>query len=139
MEIIFVRHGQSIQNVAFQKNERYDPNNICLTELGEKQAEITGEYLKTFGKYDVIYSSPLLRVVQTSNIIKNKLGYKNDIIIDDRLEEHNLGVIDEGLNNDEIEKYINKNPEIIQNKLFRFVDLNKWKDNNKKCDELFVE
>lgn len=27
MEIIFVRHGQSIQNVAFQKNERYDPNN----------------------------------------------------------------------------------------------------------------
>jgi hypothetical protein len=32
----------------------------------------------------------------------------------------------------------NKNPETIQNKLFRFVDLNKWKENNEKCDKLFV-
>jgi adenylate kinase family enzyme len=32
----------------------------------------------------------------------------------------------------------NKNPETIQNKLFRFVDLNKWNENNEKCDKLFV-
>ena len=32
----------------------------------------------------------------------------------------------------------NKNPETIQNKLFRFVDLTKWKENNEKCDKLFV-
>lgn len=32
----------------------------------------------------------------------------------------------------------NKNPNSIQNKLFRFVDLNKWKENNVKCDELFI-
>lgn len=33
----------------------------------------------------------------------------------------------------------NKNPDNIQNKLFRFVDLNKWKENNEKCDKLFVD
>ena len=30
-----------------------------------------------------------------------------------------------------------KNPEKIQEKIFRFVDLNKWKENNEKCDELY--
>jgi len=31
-----------------------------------------------------------------------------------------------------------KNPENTQQKLFRFVDLNKWKENNKKCDKLYL-
>ena len=31
-----------------------------------------------------------------------------------------------------------KNPDEIQDKLFRFVDLNKWKENNSKCDELYA-
>lgn len=101
MEIIFVRHGQSVQNLSSQNNEKYDPLNISLTKLGEEQVEITGDFLKKFGKYDAIFSSPLLRAVQTSNIIKNKLGYKDEIIIDKRLEEHNLGIT-EGLNNDEV-------------------------------------
>ena len=30
-----------------------------------------------------------------------------------------------------------KNPESIQEKIFRFVDLNKWKENNEKCDRLY--
>lgn len=30
-----------------------------------------------------------------------------------------------------------KNPDEIQDKLFRFVDLNKWKENNSKCDKLY--
>ena len=30
-----------------------------------------------------------------------------------------------------------KKPDKIQDKLFRFVDLNKWKENNSKCDELY--
>lgn len=31
-----------------------------------------------------------------------------------------------------------KNPDIIQDKIFRYVNLNKWKINNKKCDELYL-
>ena len=30
-----------------------------------------------------------------------------------------------------------KNPDEIQDKLFRFVDLNKWKENNSMCDKLY--
>jgi adenylate kinase family enzyme len=30
-----------------------------------------------------------------------------------------------------------KNPDEIQDKLFRFVNLNKWKENNSKCDNLY--
>jgi hypothetical protein len=30
-----------------------------------------------------------------------------------------------------------KNPDEIQDRLFRFVNLNKWKENNSKCDELY--
>jgi broad specificity phosphatase PhoE len=112
MEIIFVRHGQSIQNLACSNNTSYDPNNVTLTKLGEEQAEITGEYLKKFGKYDAIYSSPLLRAVQTSNIIKNKLKYKNEIIVDKRLKEHDIGIL-EGLKLDDVNGYINKNKQLI--------------------------
>lgn len=32
-----------------------------------------------------------------------------------------------------------KNPQKTQDKLFRFVDLNKWKDNNDKCDKLYSD
>lgn len=31
-----------------------------------------------------------------------------------------------------------KNPGIIQDKLFRFVNLNIWNINNNKCDELYL-
>jgi broad specificity phosphatase PhoE len=112
MEIIFVRHGQSTQNIAYSNNTTYDPNNVSLTKLGETQAETTGEYLKKFGKYDAIFSSPLLRAIQTSNIIKNKLNFKNDIIVDNRLKEHNIGNL-EGLKQDDVNEYINKNKQLI--------------------------
>ena len=32
-----------------------------------------------------------------------------------------------------------RNPDNTQKKLFRFVDLNKWKENNKKCDKLYLD
>ncbi len=30
-----------------------------------------------------------------------------------------------------------ENPDKIQEKIFRFVDINKWKDNNTKCDDIY--
>ena len=32
-----------------------------------------------------------------------------------------------------------KDPDAIQSKLIRFVDLNKWKQNNAECDKLYGE
>jgi len=113
MEIIFVRHGHSTQNLAYEKNEEYNPSTISLTKLGEEQAKITAEHLKIYGNYDVIFSSPLLRAIQTAQIIKEKIKFKKDIVIDKCLEEHNLGITD-GKKQSEVNEYINSNKELAK-------------------------
>lgn len=85
MEILFVRHGQSTQNLAYEKNEEYDPINVSLTQLGKEQAKITGKFLKIYGEYDVIFSSPLLRAIETSHIIKKELKYKKNLLHDSQI------------------------------------------------------
>ena len=45
MEIIFVRHGESVGNFSLANNIDYDINNDKLTELGKKQAIKTGNIL----------------------------------------------------------------------------------------------
>lgn len=83
--IIFVRHGESTENKASTDNKSYDPNNIKLTELGEKQAMITGKYLyKVFGKFDKVYSSPATRCKETANMTRRvNLLLRNNIIMNE--------------------------------------------------------
>jgi broad specificity phosphatase PhoE len=113
MEIIFVRHGHSTQNLAYEKNEEYDATKISLTKVGEEQAKITGNYLKMYGTFDAIYTSPLLRAIQTAQIIKEQIKFKKDINVDARLEEHNLGIT-EGKKQSDVVEYINRNKELVQ-------------------------
>ena len=88
MEIVFVRHGESIANVAREKGISYDPSNIHLTPKGIEQAKQTGIYLsKTFPKFDIVIMSPMLRCAETTELIVKELGWNGDIIIDDRLIE----------------------------------------------------
>jgi broad specificity phosphatase PhoE len=62
INIIFVRHGQSTQNLALELDQEYDRDNIVLTRLGIKQAEKTGKYInEIYGKIDMIYLSPIKR------------------------------------------------------------------------------
>ena len=70
MEIIFVRHGESFQNIS---NLAESDDDDKLTDNGMRQAEITGKYLnKIYGKFDIIYSSPKNRCISTANIIKKE-------------------------------------------------------------------
>ena len=89
IKIIFVRHGESTENVANEIGEAYDSNNIILTKKGEEQAKKTGKYLfETFGKFDCVISSPIIRCVQTSNLIMKQIDYDTSkIIIDDLIME----------------------------------------------------
>jgi len=87
-KIIFVRHGESTENIATITGKSYDKDKIVLTKLGEEQAKITGEYLyKTFGKFDKVYTSPVTRCVQTADIIINQIDYKKKLEIDNLLVE----------------------------------------------------
>lgn len=60
-EIVIIRHGDTVGSTS----EERDACDVCLTELGEMQAELLGERLSA-GSFDAIFSSPLVRTVQTA-------------------------------------------------------------------------
>jgi len=92
-KIVIIRHGESTQNYGENNNIDYDMDNIKLTDFGKTQAKHTGKHLsKCYEQFDIIYSSPIDRCVETSNIISSNLG-KNIRIINDEL------LIEQGENN----------------------------------------
>jgi broad specificity phosphatase PhoE len=109
IKLIFVRHGESTQNIA--ENESYDSSNIVLTDKGIKEAIKTGKYLKKiFGKFDKVYSSPITRCVQTSNLITEEINYpSSSIITDDLLVEMGNKSNIEGLSQKEEGDLLDKN------------------------------
>jgi probable phosphoglycerate mutase len=69
--IVLVRHGhvEGIDPPRFRG--RMD---VPLSELGERQAELTAERLSTQWRPSAIYSSPLQRALQTSQAIGRRTG-----------------------------------------------------------------
>ena len=84
--IIFLRHGQAENNT--KKILAGRTPGINLTEEGKKQAEQAGKILESLD-VSAIYSSPIDRAVQTTEIIKKycNVEYKTD----DRLIELDMG------------------------------------------------
>lgn len=114
MQIIFVRHGQSTQNVAIESGVEYNQNNVVLTERGEKQAKETGKYLKEiYSNFDKVYCSTLTRCIQTCDFICKELGYKGKIIKKDYLRETWSGNKTEGMSKEETKEFLSKNKELI--------------------------
>lgn len=64
MKVYLVRHGQSLAN-ATKIHSGW--SQVPLTEQGREDAARAGEYLRTF-HFDRIYSSDLLRAIQTAEI-----------------------------------------------------------------------
>lgn len=85
-KLLFVRHGESIYNNASKFTGQKD---IPLTELGEKQAEVTGKFLWENYPIDAVYSSDLSRAVNTAKPLADKLGLP--IHTDPRFREIDLG------------------------------------------------
>jgi broad specificity phosphatase PhoE len=133
MEIIFVRHAQTQMNVEkraydnFGKDEYYP-----LTDIGIKQAITTGKYLKKYGKFDKIISSPRDRCIETANNIAKQINYKKDLEIDKRLLENKAGIFN-GMNKDEMNKIFNSNKKYKKWKTTR----DKLNDNIKKSKTEF--
>ncbi len=84
-----VRHGQAMNNVNKVWDSEGDPNNH-LTELGIEQVKKMAESLKN-KKIDIIIRSPILRAQETSELIKETIGFENEIIVDNRLIEFDPG------------------------------------------------
>lgn len=66
--LILIRHGQYIWDPD-------DPDKRILTELGKKQAAITGQRLKDLGySYNILHFSTMPRATETAQIILQSLG-----------------------------------------------------------------
>ena len=88
--LYLVRHGQSVANVTWEFSyKRVDPP---LTDLGIEQARITAEHLRSL-HVDALYTSPMLRAVQTAEIFKAALGL--DVAVIEELREVNVGDLED--------------------------------------------
>lgn len=91
MKIIFVRHGESEANIhSIISNTGYIHG---LTDKGKMQADSVALYLKDkYKNIAKIYSSPLKRAHETSDIIRKIL--KIEYVIDKRLIEFYAGELE---------------------------------------------
>jgi len=95
--LILVRHGQSVYNLENRFTGNLDIN---LTKLGEQEALNAGDKLLNF-KFDLAYTSTLVRAQESLNIILKEIHQTDCIIIqNDALNERNYGNL-QGLNKDE--------------------------------------
>ena len=100
--LVLVRHGQSQWN---EKNIFTGWKNPDLTELGIKEAIKAGIALKKSGyKFDLMFTSVLLRAIRTGKLILEELDQKNlKVIENEALNERDYGDLS-GLNKDEAKK-----------------------------------
>lgn len=86
--IYIIRHGQTDSNV---KNTYLGKTDIPLNAEGIRQAkEAAARFAEV--RFDVIYSSPLIRAVQTAQEISENRGL--NIVLNSGVEERNYGLFD---------------------------------------------
>lgn len=94
--IALVRHGETDWNLARRIQGRTD---IPLNDTGRAQARATAEVLAAAGDWTGVRSSPLIRAVETAQILAQGLGL-NDPDRDERFWERHFGEA-EGMGVDE--------------------------------------
>ncbi len=114
-KLTIIRHAQSEQNIVFEnlddnlenllkKQKEIKDADIPITEFGFHQAEETGLYLANEKeKFDICFTSPYKRTLQTLNKIKSALNYDLKVYKDNRLREKEFGKF-HGYSVQEIEK-----------------------------------
>jgi broad specificity phosphatase PhoE len=98
MELLIVRHGESVANAEGRMQGRRD---YPLSELGRRQAELLARFLVGTGmQFDAAYTSPLTRARSTSLAITTALGMA-EAELEPELSELHAGSL-QGLTRDEI-------------------------------------
>ena len=107
-ELIAVRHGESVVNVAFPAADAAGLDDagvpgsdaeVPLTEAGRIQARDLGTWLASRSPGpDLVLSSPYLRAAQTTDIalagLRQLSGRVPELRIDERLRDRELGVLE---------------------------------------------
>ncbi len=105
-ELMLVRHGESVGNVAASaaevaRQEVIDLDtrdaDTPLSALGSEQAVALGDWLRDASRAsgpDVVWVSPYVRAVQTATIALDAAGVDLPMHQDERLRDRELGVLD---------------------------------------------
>jgi 2,3-bisphosphoglycerate-dependent phosphoglycerate mutase len=107
MKILFVRHGESVDDIE----DRYGGSaDFDLTEKGRDQVSESAKKISSLGeKFEIILSSPLKRAYQSAEIISNEIGIEIEVF--EYLKERNLNGVLTGLVRSEAkEKY----PDLVE-------------------------
>ena len=86
MKIYVMRHGQTVWNAMGITQGRSQNR---LSQSGKMQAEMTAEKAKNI-KFDLIICSPLMRTVQTANIMNKYHNVK--IVKNEKINENDQGI-----------------------------------------------
>jgi broad specificity phosphatase PhoE len=86
MYVYCVRHGESLHNAEGRIQGQLD---VPLSDFGRQQGEAIAEALAALSA-DAIYASPLIRALETAEIVARRLSLP--IRIDNRLKEINVGL-----------------------------------------------
>ena len=89
MRLYFARHGESEANVLREISNRGQQHR--LTEKGQQQAQASAAELLP-AAITAIYTSPLLRAVQTAEILSQALGVGFEVT--DALREYDCGILE---------------------------------------------
>jgi 2,3-bisphosphoglycerate-dependent phosphoglycerate mutase len=101
--LVIVRHGQSERNVAKEHAKaeglveafsNVRDIDTALTPVGIQQAISTGDFLKDKINFDVIFSSPYLRAIQTAEHITSRFDTKPPVLLEERIREIEFGMLD---------------------------------------------
>lgn len=105
-ELILVRHGESVGNVAREQAERDHAEVIALeqrdadvplSDLGCAQAEALGTLLAerpVDQPVDEVWVSPYVRTRQTAQVALQTAGLAPELRLDERLRDRELGILD---------------------------------------------
>lgn len=100
MNLYFVRHGESECNILKVFSNRGLTHG--LTEKGREQADSLSEKLKDI-KFNAIYTSPLLRAIETAEILSKRLN--SEYIIAKELIEFDTGILEGKSDNESWNRY----------------------------------
>ena len=70
MQLLLLRHGETVGNIARQFQDEHDP----LTERGRRQAQALAAALVRRGGFSALYASPHIRAFETAQIIGAAVG-----------------------------------------------------------------
>jgi len=105
-ELVLVRHGESIGNVADRKAresgaDRLDLDvrdaDVPLSDTGREQADAVGRFIAGLGserRPELVVTSPYRRAEETAAHALRECGGDPDVVVDERVRERDLGLFD---------------------------------------------